>query len=845
MTLDRFALQALAEQLGGRLDWPPAGPEDARFTQLSTDSRKLHGADGGLEHTLFIALPGTRHDGHDHLAEARAQGVQGFITALDWPGSLPGAIVLRVPHPLLALQGLGGLARFSRNSTVVGITGSNGKTTVKEWAHALLGTKHAVSRSPGSWNSQVGVPLSLWSMDDEADVHLVEAGISQPGEMAALSRIIRPDIGVMVHFGDAHDAHFPDRLEKAREKLRLFEGARRIVMGTRDADVMAVLEERGWLDQCRFWQLDDAPDQPRLAGTKLHLVPQSTSSGHTRLTGQWTDQTVDWTVPLLDRTSIANALTAALLALEVGLTPAEIGPALQRIRPLGMRLEHVEGHAGGTIINDTWNHDLDGLSTALDALERLPEGRPRAVILSELVPFNPADAAQVQRLRQAIGPRNVDRWISVGPGLTGGIPGVNAVHAHHPDTASLLQSADLGDLSGWNVLVKGARPFGFEQVAEALEANPHATVLDLDLGRLSHNLHRFRERFGKPIMGMVKAFAYGAGDAVAVELDRLGIDWLAVAFTEEGVALRKRGVTCPILVLHADHRRYADLIQWHLEPEIHRLEDLDHWADALRRSGPIGQDARRSGVHLKVETGMHRLGFGPELWAEAGRRCAALDLPIVSVYSHLSAADDAQADDHTRAQMERYGSACQAIEQGWTEAATEQPVPAFLRHLVNTAGALRFPEAHHDLIRIGLGLYGLDASGSVGDLQPIGSFHTAISHVHTVPAGEAVGYGAEDRADHDRLIATLPVGYADGLPRTAGLGRAQLHVEGELRPIVGPVCMDGCMLDVTGLNVQRGTRVEIFGDHAPLTELAKATDTIPYELLCRIPQRVRRRHRRT
>ena len=838
MTVDRFALDTLAQQLGGTLHWPTSGVEDADFTHIATDSRKLRAATSGTDHTLFIALNGARHDGHDHLAEVRAQGVKGFVVRSDWPGALPGAIVLRVPDPLLALQQLGALARFSRSGTVVGITGSNGKTTVKEWAHTLAAHDRRISRSPGSWNSQVGVPLALWSLDDQADVHLVEAGISHPGEMASLARIIRPDVGVFVHFGDAHGAHFPSSLDKAREKLRLFEGAQRIVIGTDHPDVLQALDERGWQDLCVTWSTSGDPD----ASLSLSMAPRDSGC---MLTGTWQDHAVQWTLPFADGASVSNALTAALLLLELGWAPDVVGDRLPALRPLGMRLEHLEGRGGGTILNDTWNHDLDGLSTALDALERLPGQRKRAVILSDIVPFDPSDSGQSARLRNAIGMRKVDRWISVGPQFTSGVPGVDAVHAHHPDVDSLLQSADLSQLEGWDVLVKGARPFGFERVSEALEANSHTTVLDLDLGKLAHNLGRFRDQFDKPIMGMVKAFAYGAGDAVAVELDRLGIDRLAVAFAEEGIALRKRGVRCPILVLNADARRYADLIEWTLEPEVHRLEDLDRWADALRHAGPIGSGAPPLGVHLKVETGMHRLGLQEADWREAGRRCAQMGLRIASAYSHLSAADEPDRDAHTRQQIERYADACAAIEEGWSAQQPDGAHSGFMKHLVNTAGAARFPEAHHDLIRVGLGLYGLDASGTITGLEPIGTFRSAISHLHAVPAGEPVGYGARDTADHKRTIATVPVGYADGLPRAAGLGAAHLYVAGRACPTVGPVCMDSCMLDVTGLPVHRGTDVEVFGPHALLEDLATATGTIPYELLCRIPQRVRRRHLRT
>lgn len=847
MTAGRFALQTIADQLGGRLDWPTGSDVRFEFTHLATDSRKLHRPGEGLSQTLFIALKGPRHNGHDHLSDVRARGVKGFIVDLSWSGSMPGAVVLRVPHALDALQCLGAMSRFSRQGTVVGITGSNGKTTVKEWAHTLAGQDHRVSRSPGSWNSQVGVPLSLWAMDDKAAFHFVEAGISKPGEMAALARIIRPEIGVLVHFGDAHDAHFDSRLDKAREKLRLFEGADRIVMGSQDSVLMEAVAERGWESRCVHWQWK-RPDGDATFPSALIVERQDLDHNVTRVVGTWRNAPLDWTIPFSEPAALSNAMTAALLLLELGWTPSAIQPRLKELRPLGMRMEHLEGRAGGTIINDTWNNDLDGLSTALDALERLPNEQPRAVILSDLIPFDRQDEGQNERLKRAIGQRRVDRWISVGPQLSQGIPGVEHIHAQHPNTESLLESADLSELEGWNVLVKGARPFAFEQVAEALEANPHTTVFDLDLGRLGHNLDRFKDRFSKPVMGMVKAFAYGAGDAVALELDRLGIDRLAVAFAEEGVALRKRGVRCPILVLNADARRFADLIQWRLEPEVHRLPDLDRWADALRRSGPVGQEKEALGVHLKVETGMHRLGLQPEQWEAAGATCSVLRLPIVSVYSHLSAADDPQSDPHTHHQISQFKTACAAVAKGWSSAQkqAEQPSnPTFLKHLVNTAGAIRFPEAHFDLIRIGLGLYGLDASGSVHDLKPIGAFHTAVSHVHLAPAGEAVGYGAKDVSDEDRMVATLPVGYADGLPRAAGLGKASLYVCGELRPILGPVCMDSCMLDVTGLDVQRGSAVEVFGDNASLEALAKATNTIPYELLCRIPQRVRRRHLRT
>ena len=830
----------LADTLGGSVIGHPDGkPVD--FEYLATDSRTLHAGPEALEHTVFIALRGPRHDGHAHIHAAAQHGVKGYIVAQDWTGSLPDGHVLRVPDTLAALQALGAAARQDRTGQVVGITGSNGKTTVKEWARALAPSSLHTSRSPGSWNSQVGVPLALWGLDDHAHLHLVEAGISLPGEMDALAAIIQPDIGVMTHFGDAHDAHFASRGEKAREKALLFAGCSSIILGTHDPDMMRALQDIQADTRCVHWKWPQ-DQHPGLGTLALDITRVEFKPNHAQMTGSWRDHAIHWTVPFTEKAHLANALTSALLILEITGDIEGVTARLAHLRPLGMRLEHLSGTGGGTVINDTWNHDLDGLSTALEALDQLGDRRKKAVVLSDIVPFDRQDAGQIDRLRHTLAHREVDRWIVVGPQLSRGIPGIDPETIQQfATTEALLDSAALDGLQGWNVLVKGARPFAFERVARALESNPHTTVFDLDLGRLAHNLQLHRDQIGRPIMGMVKAFAYGAGDAVAVELDRLGIQRLAVAFAEEGIALRKAGVRCPIMVLNADPQRFTDLLAWRLEPEVHNLSTLEQWGHALHSTAPADGEAR--GVHVKVETGMHRLGLGVDEAAQAGGRCAEMGIPIISVYSHLSAADDPAADHHTQQQIDRYVSACNDIQRGW-KAAGGGPLK-FIQHLANTSGAARFPQARFDMVRIGLGLYGLDASGTTEGLLPIGRFHTRISHIHDVPPGEAVGYGATDKSDRPRRIATLPVGYADGLPRAAGIGKVSLFVGGQKRPTVGPVCMDGCMVDITGLEVQVGDSVEIFGDHATIEDLAAATDTIPYEILCRIPQRVRRRHLRT
>lgn len=834
--------QSLSESLGGTTTDAPGLPFPS-FEHLATDTRTLRAGTHTLSATVFIALKGARHDGHTHVEDAAKMGVRGFILSQDWAGPDPEGHVMRVPDTLVALQALGAAARQNLKGKVVGITGSNGKTTVKEWAHALAGSDVHVSRSPGSWNSQIGVPLALWGLDETAEIHLVEAGISMPGEMAVLANMIAPDVGVMAHFGDAHDAHFENRASKAAEKAKLFHACDRIVLGTHDATFIRALHEAKRAVHMVSWQLPDSANEAAGEAT-LHIAHCDIANNQTHLKGRWLSHDVHWHLPFTDRASIANALTAAVLMLDLGVPLTSITERLAQLQPIGMRLEHLSGVGGGTIINDTWNHDLDGLATALDALERLAGNRKKAVIISDFVPFDGQDPNQMERLQRTLAHHNVDQWVAVGEHVARSLSDISEDRLLHFDTTeSLLDSAALDQLSGWNVLVKGARTYAFERIARALEANPHTTVFDLDLGRLAHNLQQHKDHLRIPIMGMVKAFAYGAGEAVAVELDRLGIDRLAVAFAEEGISLRKKGVQCPIMVLNADPQRFGDLLAWRLEPEVHRLDNLEVWA---RTEPPAGTTTpAKRGVHLKVETGMHRLGLGTAEWSAAGARCAEFGIPVLSIYSHLSAADDPAADDHTRSQLGAYHRACAAIEAGWCGASDQGAMPPFLKHIANTAGAARFPEARLDMVRIGLGLYGLDASETLKQLMPIGRFHTRVSHVHTVPPGEAVGYGAADKSTKPRDIATLPVGYADGLPRAAGNGRAHLFAGGQLCPTVGPVCMDGCMIDVTGLGLSVGDAVEIFGDDAPIEVLASSTGTIPYELLCRIPPRVRRRHLRT
>ena len=850
-----FAFLDLPPLLAGRLLQAPAEPA-AAVRHLLLDSRRP----GPPAGALFFALRGPSHDGHRYLPALYAQGVRLFVVEENaLPGPLadyPDAGIVAVASPLAALQALAAAHRATFAGPVLAITGSNGKTIVKEWLAQLLSPDEDICRSPRSFNSQVGVPLSVWELNPARHtLGLFEAGISEVGEMARLAGVIQPTEGIFTTLGTAHDAGFASAGQKLREKLRLFQGPgfRRLFYCHDQPAVRAAVAELGLPGF--GWTRWPAPPA---AAVRFSLSPDA--AGGTRVQADYAAAGVaaGFTLPFADEPSLENALHCLAVLLHRGVAPAEIQRRLARLHPVAMRLEMKLGRHGAYLLDDTYNNDLAGLALALNTLARQSRPGRRTLILSDVLESGLSGPDLYARVAALLPAAGVSRLVGIGEEIsrwTGGPApaaerggememdlqlaqpapvGGGLVTEFYPSTEAFLVALDPADFARETILVKGARRFGFERIVAALQAQQHGTVLEVNLDALAHNLQHYRRQLrpGTKLMVMVKAFAYGAGSyEVASLLEFQRADYLAVAYADEGIALREAGISLPIMVMNPAPDSFEALRRYRLEPEIYSFELLDEYLTAFGRAA----DAPR--VHLKLDTGMRRLGFDeadlPALLARLHGPAAGL--PVASLMTHLATADDAAHDDFTRQQLAAFGRMTAVLEAALGH--------AVLKHALNSAGILRFPEAQFDMVRLGIGLYGIDASGRDAlALRPVSQLRTTVSQVKTLPAGHTVGYGRRGPAAATaRRIATLAIGYADGYDRRFGNGAGAVLLHGQLAPLVGAVCMDMCMVDVTDIPEARaGDAALVFGEGLPLPALAARIGTIAYELLTNVSERVKR-----
>jgi len=811
-------MSAIAAALGGALHGADDGPP---IEHLSVDSRKPFPSEG----TLFIALRGERHDGHHHIAELLARGLSDFLVE-ELPAEVPeGARFLVVRDTLEALQRLAAWHRSRFRIPVVGITGSNGKTVVKEWLFQLLRGKEHIVRSPGSWNSRTGVPLSVWAMGAEHTLGIFEAGISEPGEMERLRPIIKPTIGILTNIGPAHGENFRSDLDKAMEKLKLFQDAETLVYCADHATVREAIQRSGTDQRLKLlgWS--------RERSGQLHVVYEHRTAEGTRVTVINDAASFDFTIPFTDQASVENALHCVTLLLHLGHSPEWIAERTPHLAPVAMRLESVEGVHGTTLINDAYSNDVASLAIALDHLGTVGHGRRKAVVLSDILESGDAPDILYDRVAALLRNADVETLIAIGPRLAEHYHRFTGTTRFHPGTESLLADFDPAMLEGAAVLVKGARTFALERVVERWQRKMHGTVLEIDLEAVRHNLNRYRSLLapGTRVMAMVKAFGYGGG---AVELARLftheRVDHLGVAYADEGIELRQQGIRLPVLVMNPEPVPFETLHRFHLEAEVYDRRSFQE-AAAFARQHPDMPP-----VHLKLDTGMRRLGFTEEeLPSLLGLLRNSPHLRIASVFSHLAASEDPAHDGFTREQLAAFTRMADAI----TTVLGYRP----LRHIANSAAIVRFPEAHLDMVRPGIGLHGVghDAAESAL-LRPAASLRSPIARITLVRAGESVGYGRAWRAEGERRIATLPIGYADGLSRRLGNGAGRVWVQGCAAPFAGNICMDLCMVDVTGIDCREGDMAHVFNAEHPVTELARDMGTIPYEVLTGISQRVKR-----
>ena len=819
-----YTIEKIATLLGARR----IGHADARIGWLLTDSRSLCFP----EETLFFALRSQRNDGHRYIDDLYRRGVRNFVVENNSQFSISNsqfsdANFLVVPSPLEALQRLAERHRDEFDIPVVGITGSNGKTMVKEWLYQILSPQMTVTRSPRSYNSQIGVPLSVWLLNEQTEVGVFEAGISQPGEMQSLHDIIQPTIGVLTSLGAAHQKNFRSMDEKCMEKLQLFHGAKVIAYDSDNDTISRCIRKSGYKGEKIGWSKENQ-------SAPLYISNISSSSSTSSISYTYKGTCATYHLPFIDEASIECSFACAAVALCLGVSPEDLDARMAQLEPVAMRLEVKEGQHGCTLINDSYNSDVNSLDIALDFMNRRPEyqGRRRTLILSDIQQTGMDKTALYKEVSDLCLKRGVDRLIGIGTSIQRHAE-VIAVgdKAFFPGVEQFVASDLFRTLHDEVILLKGARVFGFDHLTELLEQKVHETILEVNLNAVVDNLNFYRS-FLKPetkLVCMVKADAYGAGAVeVAKTLQDHRVDYLAVAVADEGVTLRRNGITQNIMIMNPEMTAFKTMFDYDLEPEVYSFRLMDALIRAAEKEGITGWP-----VHIKLDTGMHRLGFNPEKDIDEVIERLKHQNAIIprSVFSHFVGSDSDDFDRFSAMQFEKFDVASKKLQAAFSH--------KILRHMDNSAAIEHFPERQMDMCRLGLGLYGVDPRDN-RMLHTVSTLKTTILQLRHVPKEETVGYSRKGILTRDSVIAAIPIGYADGLNRHLGRGACYCLVNGQKAPYVGNICMDVAMIDVTDIDCHEGDMVEIFGEHLPVTVLSDVLDTIPYEVMTGVSNRVKK-----
>ena len=817
----KYSIEKVTTLIGARR----YGNSEGQISWLLTDSRSLCFP----EETLFFALKTARNDGHRYIQDLYNRGVRQFVVEQvpeHYDTLYADANFLRVPNTLAALQRLAERHRDEFSLPIVGITGSNGKTMVKEWLYQLLLPSQRIVRSPRSYNSQIGVPLSVWLLNEQTEIGLFEAGISQPGEMMALRDIIQPTIGVLTSLGAAHQENFRSMEEKCMEKLELMHDTEAMVYCSDNDIVSRCIRRMNYQGEKISWSMCDE---------QASLYVKALTTQHASLTTQvtyiWQGEENTFAIPFIDEASIEDCITCAAVALHLGLTPAELAERMPKLEPVAMRLEVKEGQRGCILINDSYNSDINSLDIALDFMSRR-EGKNRTLILSDIFQSGISPAELYAQVSDLATKRGITKFIGIGPELTAQADKIQIANKlFFTDVNHFLSSEAFAGLRDELILLKGARSFGFDQITEQLEQKVHETILEVNLNAVVENLNYYRS-FMKPetkMVCMIKADAYGAGAVeIAKTLQEHRVDYLAVAVADEGVTLRKAGITANIMIMNPEMTAFKTMFDYDLEPEVYSFRLLDALIKAARKEGITGWP-----VHIKLDTGMHRLGFDPEHdMDELIDRLTHQQAVIPrSVFSHFVGSDSDDFDNFSTLQFKRFELGSEKLQAAFSH--------KILRHIDNSAGIEHFPERQLDMCRLGLGLYGVDPCDN-RILNTVSTLKTTILQMRHVPKTDTVGYSRKGKLERDSVIAAIPIGYADGLNRHLGNRHCYCLVNGQKAEYVGNICMDVALIDVTDIPCKEGDQVEIFGEHLPVTVLSDVLDTIPYEVLTGISNRVKR-----
>jgi alanine racemase len=808
----------------------------SEIEHLLLDSRKL----SFPETSLFIPLVSPRRNAHQYIEELYRKGVSNFIVSEPVPlEKYPAANFILVKDTLQALHTLVAFHRHQFNIPVIGITGSNGKTIVKEWLYQLLEKDYNIVRSPKSYNSQTGVPLSVWQMKPEHQLAIFEAGISQPGEMVNLEKIIRPTIGIFTNIGEAHSEGFLNIRQKINEKLVLFA----------KSDILIYSKDYLALNECvlafhsQVGKKENQEGGPELfswsrkTDADLRITSVDKHDSHTRIAATYKEESLDFSIPFVDEGSIENAIHCLALMLYLGKEQAVIQQRMDQLSNIAMRLELKQGINNCSVINDSYNLDLGSLTIALDFLQQQQQHATRTVILSDILQSGKSDAILYEEVAELLQKKGINKLIAIGKNIGREKMSFQQVEGLKTQfftaTDEYIQQFNADDFQHETILVKGSRIFQFERIGKLLEQKAHQTILEINLTAIAHNVKLYQSLL-KPdtkMMAMVKAFSYGSGSfEIANLLQFHGIDYLAVAYADEGVELRRAGITMPIMVMNPEPASFDAILHWHLEPEIYSMQIFLQFMEEVAAAGKT-----EFPIHLKLDTGMHRLGFVKSEISELGQMLTASPLmKVQSIFSHLAASEDPEKDALTQQQGRLFYDMSHELQKalGYT----------VIRHISNSAGISRHPDLQLDMVRLGIGMYGIDSSNAIQDqLRNVSTLKTTVAQLKRLEAGDTVGYGATWEAKGPAVTATVRIGYADGYPRRLSQGAGRMLIRGKLAPVAGVVAMDMLMLDVTHIpDVAEGDEVIVFGQDLPVQDVAAWAGTIPYEILTGISQRVKR-----
>ncbi len=793
---------------------------DFEIEQLLFDSRQLINP----EKSLFFAFKSIHNNGHHYIPDLIAKGVKAFVVnEKKWKDRYPNVAILVVEDVLQALQKIAVDHRAKFDLPVIAITGSNGKTITKEWLADILSSEFDVVKNPKSYNSQIGVPFSISLIEDANELGIFEAGISKPGEMENLQKIIKPKLGIFTNIGSAHDAGFESQVQKVEEKANLFS----------DCDLVIYCKDHEAIDD--YLQANKIPSLcwSKKQKTELRIITTKQEKKCTLIQFEYKALTQVLSIPFIDEASIENLMHCLLMALHLDIPLPTIQKKVNGLKPIEMRLQVLAGENNCIIINDTYNSDLESLTVALQFLKSQKIKKDRVLVLSDFMQFGDQPLNFYKKVAAIINENKIDKLFTVGQQIIQSDPFLNPKieRRHFENTEILDLHFEQHKLINAQVLIKGSRKFAFEKISNGLIKKQHQAVLEINLSALANNYDFFKNKLASStkMLCMVKASGYGSGGIeIAKVLSNKHCDYLGVAYVDEGIELREAGIELPILVLNADPSSIKRLLTYDLEPEIYSINHLQKFIDALPLSTSLN-------IHLKIDTGMHRLGFAEEeIPLLINMLKKHKQLKIKGVMSHLAASESSEEDSFSSLQAKRFKKASDLIKKAF-------PID-FMRHLVNSAGILRFPQYHFDLVRLGIGLYGIDPMNKEDlGLETVLSLKASISQIKTIEAGETVGYSRKGKAQKQTKIAIVNIGYADGLLRKAGNGNFSLLVNGQKAPTFGNICMDMCMIDITSIeNVKEGDEILIFGAELPVGHLSKVLDTIPYEIFTSISERVKR-----